>query len=365
MQKTITPNFTLTPSPRKIIILLDGTWNDENGLNNDGLVTNIVHLSRILINDQEKQVVQYHRGVGNDDDNNWFEKVWGGTSGDGVKQIIDNAYVQLVDTWKPGDIIKIFGFSRGAAGARMLASKIYREGIPEKINVEYDDENNVSKYTPIGKIKHIDISFLGVWDTVSAFGVVNNLGRLLFEKTGDLFTNNHISPNIQRAVHLLAIDESRKIFTPSLMNHKEGVTHEVWFPGVHSDIGGSYQEDQLARASLHYMLKKWNEWLNEQNQEPLLINNELLKKYTVESPQEVCFHFFPDNFSTDEREIYVQLDGEKTTEIKPAIHSLTFKLSKEIKAEKIIKQKDKTKIISVDYNPLNIMNLKGNYILID
>ena len=365
MQKTITPNFTLTPSPRKIIILLDGTWNDENGLNNDGLVTNIVHLSRILINDKEKQVVQYHRGVGNDDDNNWFEKVWGGTSGDGVKQIIDNAYVQLVDTWKPGDIIKIFGFSRGAAGARMLASKIYREGIPEKINVEYDDENNVSKYTPIGKIKHIDISFLGVWDTVSAFGVVNNLGRLLFEKTGDLFTNNHISPNIQRAVHLLAIDESRKIFTPSLMNHKEGVTHEVWFPGVHSDIGGSYQEDQLARASLHYMLKKWNEWLNEQNQEPLLINNELLKKYTVESPQEVCFHFFPDNFSTDEREIYVQIDGEKTTDLKPAIHSLTFKLSKEIKTEKLIKEKEKTKKISVDYKPSNISNLKGNYIQID
>ncbi len=365
MQKTITPNFILTPSPRKIILLLDGTWNDENGLNNDGLVTNIVHLSRILINDTDKQVVQYHRGVGNDDDNNWFEKVWGGTSGDGVKQIIDNAYVQLVDTWKPGDNIHIFGFSRGAAGARMLASKIYREGIPEKITVEYDTENNVSKYTSTGKIKHVDISFLGVWDTVSAFGIVNNLGRLLFEKTGDLFTNNHISPNIKRAVHLLAIDESRKIFTPSLMNHKEGVTHEIWFPGVHSDLGGSYQEDQIARVSLHYMLKKWNEWLSKQNQEPLIVNQALLEKYTVKSPKEVCFHFFPDNFSTDQREIYVQIDGKKTKELKPAIHSLVLKLSKEIKAEKIIKEKDEIKKISIDYTPLNISNLKGNYILID
>ena len=365
MQKTIMPNFTLIPLPRKVIILLDGTWNDENGLNNNGLVTNIVHLSRILVNDPDKQVVQYHRGVGNDDDNNWFEKVWGGTSGDGVQQIINNAYIQLVNTWKPGDIIKIFGFSRGAASARMLASKIYREGIPEKITVEIDENENVVKYSPNGKIKHVDISFLGVWDTVSAFGIVNNLGRLIFEKTGDLFTNNHISPNIQRAVHLLAIDESRKIFTPSLMNHKEGITHEVWFPGVHSDIGGSYQEDQIARASLHYMLKKWNEWLIDQQIDPLSIDNEAYDKYTIEYPKEVCFHFFPDDFTTDYRKIFVQIDGKKTFELKPIIHALTFKLSKEIKAKKIIRENEATKKVKIKYNPLNISKLKGYYQLTD
>jgi len=187
MQTKITPNFNTPPSHRKIVILMDGTWNDENGQNNDGLVTNIVHLSRILNNDPEKQVVQYHRGVGNDDDNNWFEKVWGGASGKGVQQIINNAYINIVSVWKPGDELYIFGFSRGAAAARMLCSKIYREGIPQEVNVEYDDdEQNVDKYTPSGKIKHIDVSFLGVWDTVSAFGIIGNLGRLAFEKTGKL-----------------------------------------------------------------------------------------------------------------------------------------------------------------------------------
>jgi uncharacterized protein (DUF2235 family) len=367
MQTKLTPNFNTPPSHRKIVILMDGTWNDENGQNNDGLVTNIVHLSRILNNDPEKQVVQYHRGVGNDDDNNWFEKVWGGASGKGVQQIINNAYINMLSVWKPGDELYIFGFSRGAAAARMLCSKIYREGIPQEVNVEYDDdEQNVDKYTPSGKIKHIDVSFLGVWDTVSAFGIIGNLGRLAFEKTGDLFTNNHISPNIQRAVHLVAIDESRKIFAPSLMNHKEGVTHEIWFPGVHSDIGGSYKEDQIAGVSLHYMFQKLNEWIEEQQHETLLIDEENLKKYTNATPKEVYFHYFDDNFTTDEREIFVQVEGEKSKQLQPKIHAFVLALNKqEVQAKKLVKQKKSMKTVSFVYNPTNIERLAGKYIVIE
>lgn len=366
MKKTITPKLKLQPSHRKLIILMDGTWNDENGQNNDGLVTNIVHLSRILINDEENQLVQYHRGVGNDDDNGWFEKVWGGASGDGVQQIINNAYIDLVEAWKPGDQLYLFGFSRGAAAARMLCSKIYREGIPESITVDFDEENNVKKYSSEGKIKHINVSFLGVWDTVSAFGIVLNLGRLLFEKTGDLFTNNHISPNIERAVHLVAIDESRKIFTPSLMNHKEGVTHEVWFPGVHSDIGGSYKEDQIAGVTLDYMFKKINEWITEKSHTPLLINEDILTQYVNPSPKEVCFHFFKDNFSTDLREIFVQINGEKTEDLAPNIHAFAIKLSQnQIKTKKMISDKNKIKQIEFIYQPSNLKDLNGNFTTIE
>jgi uncharacterized protein (DUF2235 family) len=366
MQKTITPNLKLQPSHRKLIILMDGTWNDENGQNNDGLVTNIVHLSRILINDEENQIVQYHRGVGNDDDNGWFEKVWGGASGDGVQQIINNAYIDMVEAWKPGDQLYIFGFSRGAAAARMLCSKIYREGIPENISVEYDDNKNVKKYASEGRIKHINISFLGVWDTVSAFGIVRNLGRLLFEKTGDLFTNNHISPNIERAVHLVAIDETRKIFSPSLMNYKEGITHEVWFPGVHSDIGGSYKESQIASVTLDYMFKKINEWIEENSHSPLCINEESLTQYVNPTPKEVCFHFFKDNFSTDLREIFVQVDGEKTEHLSPKIHAFVIKLSQnQIKTKKMITKDDKISKIEFKYEPNNLKDLNGNFIVIE
>ena len=68
---TYDKDFNAPPKERKHIILLDGTWNDETGLNSDGLVTNIVNLNRILLDDNETQIVRYHRGVGNDNDNKW------------------------------------------------------------------------------------------------------------------------------------------------------------------------------------------------------------------------------------------------------------------------------------------------------
>ena len=71
-KRIYTKDFSARPIERKHIILLDGTWNDETGIGADGLVTNIVHMNRILLNDNKKQIVRYHRGVGNDNDNGWI-----------------------------------------------------------------------------------------------------------------------------------------------------------------------------------------------------------------------------------------------------------------------------------------------------
>ena len=54
--------------PSAILILLDGTWNDETGKGGDGVVTNVVKLYRCLEQDAPRQVVRYFRGVGNDED---------------------------------------------------------------------------------------------------------------------------------------------------------------------------------------------------------------------------------------------------------------------------------------------------------
>ncbi|MBL4708216.1 MAG: DUF2235 domain-containing protein [Flavobacteriales bacterium] len=116
---------------RKHIILLDGTWNDETGQGADNLVTNIVQMSRVFKNDESKQIVRYHRGVGNDNDNNSIKSKWKGATGKAIAAIIEKAYARFVQDWQKGDRIYIFGFSRGAAAARILASKIANEGIPK------------------------------------------------------------------------------------------------------------------------------------------------------------------------------------------------------------------------------------------
>lgn len=169
---------------RKHIILLDGTWNDETGLDGSGLVTNIVHLSRILKNDPDYQIVRYHRGVGNDNDNKWLSHNWKGADGKAVGMIVERAYARLVQDWQSGDRVYIFGFSRGAAAARLLASKINKEGIPKSVDISLKPVENRETRVVEQRIdevkfdhsekKEIAIEFLGVWDTVSllAFSII-------------------------------------------------------------------------------------------------------------------------------------------------------------------------------------------------
>ena len=139
----------------------------------------------------------------------------------------------LCENYKDGDEIFIFGFSRGAAIGRMLACKIFEKGINEHIP----------------KIK-----FVGVWDTVASIGVPN-LKDSSRPISDCVFENGTIAENIVKAVHLIAIDETRKAFRPVLMNISDRV-EEVWFAGVHSDVGGGYRLDGLSDVSLAFMMKR-------------------------------------------------------------------------------------------------------------
>lgn len=365
-----------TPIARKHIILLDGTWNDETGEKGDGLVTNIVHLFRIFKNDLNKQVVRYHRGVGNDNDNGWIGNKWKGADGKGVGSIVERAYARLVQDWQNGDRIYIFGFSRGAAAARILATKIKNDGIPSSIEITLEPKEN--KETKVieqriagvvfgaGKPKAVDIEFLGVWDTVSALGLFNNILSTFGLRKKDLFTDQHIAPNIRRAVHLVGIDETRKAFKPSLMNHKAGITHEVWFPGVHSDLGGSYREGEIAQMTLHYMVDQLSLWNKEQGLEDFLIDQEAYAKYARSDVERAHFHFHGKGFGKDLREVIVQVDGIKSGSLKPQIHQLYHDICSKRNSYSVVELKkrfgpNKVQITNFQYMPFNVKVLDGQY----
>ncbi|MEP2025646.1 MAG: DUF2235 domain-containing protein [Reichenbachiella sp.] len=365
-----------TEKERKHIILLDGTWNDETGLDGSGLVTNIVQLSRILINDPEKQIVRYHRGVGNDNDNKWLSHNWKGADGKAIRLIVDRAYARLVKDWQNGDRIYIFGFSRGAAAARLLAAKINREGIPKSVDISLKPvENRETRVVEqrIDKVKfdrsekkEVDIEFLGVWDTVSALGLLNNILATFKLSKKDLFTDQHIAANIQRAVHLVSIDETRNSFRPSLMNHKKQVTHEVWFPGVHSDIGGTYLKKELSQVNLHYMIGQLFQWNEKRKLNDFLIDQNAYEESAKLNVERAHFHFQGHGFGKSLREVKVQIDGEKTETLSPKIHQLYQDIAYKRNSYSVVEVKGlfkrkSTAITNFQYMPFNVKVLKGKY----
>ena len=88
---------------------------------------------------------------------------------------------------------------------------------------------------------------------MGAFGNPLKLGRLNVQKL-NLFRDLTLSPNIKKTLHLVAIDESREPFIPTLTNFNNQA-EEVWMPGVHADVGGGYHDCLLGNISLDYMIQ--------------------------------------------------------------------------------------------------------------
>ncbi|MEP0368220.1 MAG: DUF2235 domain-containing protein [Cyclobacteriaceae bacterium] len=382
---TYKKDFGAIPIPRKHIILMDGTWNDESGTKSSGLVTNIVHLKDIFRNDDGSQIVRYHRGVGNDNDNSFWFQILRGMAGKGVEEIVENAYYRFVQDWRPGDEIFIFGFSRGAAAARMLAAQIEKLGVPEEITITLRAVQNRETRVVENKIDHVNIAancarqkveieFLGVWDTVSAFGFWNNLLKHFKRTVQDHFSNYNVASNVKKAVHIVGIDETRNTFKPALMNMEDKVT-EVWFPGVHSDIGGSYVEDELAKLSLDFMLKTMLKVTGKSLIE-FDVNESMLSRFTInfypriiegEKPNltnTVHFHYHGYGFWSGKslRNIRVIKKNKKTT-LKPKVHKLYSQLAKSAETVAVTEKKKwrSSKVIvrksRFQYLPINVKAL--------
>ena len=97
------------------------------------------------------------------------------------------------------------------------------------------------------------VKFLGVFDTVAATRGSLDLNPETYPASGIVFENGTIGDHIEKAVHLVSIDEKRLAFQPTLFNKDERIT-EVWFAGVHSDVGGGYWFDGLSDITLKFMI---------------------------------------------------------------------------------------------------------------
>ena len=149
-----------------------------------------------------------------------------------VEQIQNKAFEDLSQCYDPGDRLFVFGFSRGVAIARQFCSR--------RIS-KLADETNPQP-----------VQFLGVFDTVAAINFIN-LNNEEYPISDVVFEDRFIARTIKKALHLVSLDDKRKAFQPTLMNREDRV-REIWFTGVHSDVGGGYRKDGLSDITLQFML---------------------------------------------------------------------------------------------------------------
>ncbi|HET9480625.1 MAG TPA: DUF2235 domain-containing protein [Candidatus Polarisedimenticolia bacterium] len=207
----------------------DGTWNrDKAGNRKD---TNVVKFSDAYIPGGS---VCYQEGVGVRFGP--LGKVVGGLTGAGGRTRLRRAWNRLLDNLEEGDAtVDIVGFSRGAALALEFAEWIARKRLR-------------------GACPRPKVRFLGLWDTVHSFGVPGNNINLGWAM--------NLPGSVEKCFHALALDEMRRTFPPTRLAarvdraQQEGRLYEVWFRGVHSDVGGGNGNQGLSDIALHWMFRR-------------------------------------------------------------------------------------------------------------
>ena len=244
---------------KNIVICCDGTGN-EFGRNN----TNVV-LTYMLAEKDEEQVVYYDPGVGTggweyEEDGVGLRAKGDQATGRGLQKNVEDAYRYLMSRYVPNDHVYLFGFSRGAFTVRSLAGMLHKCGLlrADAGNfVEYagkmynsPDPDSVAQDFRTVFGRPCPVHFVGVWDTVDSL-VMNARKR---------FHDASLNEEVSNGFHAVAIDEVRRDFPPCLWDEAAvtgGQTVEqVWFAGVHSDVGGWYDERGLSNVALHWMLGK-------------------------------------------------------------------------------------------------------------
>lgn len=303
------------PGGRNFFVCLDGTWNEERSQDGTGAPSNVRKLYDCLGPDSEYQISRYFRGVGNRQDNWWWKRKWYGLTGGEERRIREAALARINREYRAGDNLFIIGFSRGAACARRLAADLAARGISKRVRIvsrylqnriTRQAETRMLCFEPEGEmLKPVSVSYLGCWDTVGAFVVpvrfpnspgldwlVGKWNSFRQRCKGDVpFANLTVAPSVIRAVHCVAIDESRNAFLPTLMNRDDRV-EEVWFPGVHADVGGGYQRDGLSRLSLKFMIDRINQHVQTQNLRAIHWNDDILAECArTDDDCDYDFHF--------------------------------------------------------------------------
>jgi uncharacterized protein (DUF2235 family) len=241
-----------------IVICCDGTGN-EYGKNN----TNVVNIFS-LAKKTSSQTTFYDPGVGTggweyEEESGFLTAKSDLATGYGLQKNVLDAYRYLMSHYKKGDKLFLFGFSRGAFTARSLGGMLHKCGL-----LEPGSDNLVEYASKIYNTKgnqsiargfrdtfsySCPVHFIGVWDTVES--LVMNAGK----KFHDTTLNSEVSFGYQA----ISIDEKRKDFPICMWNETDSTgpfIEQVWFAGVHSDVGGWYDERGLSNIALRWMLRK-------------------------------------------------------------------------------------------------------------
>lgn len=279
-------------SNRTLVLCFDGTGDSYNTDN-----TNVVRLFSALEKGRsDKQLVYYQPGIGTYVSPN---VLWSKSITKLFKSIdyilawyldehIQAGYRFLMNNYREGDKIIIFGFSRGAYTARCLAGMLDKVGLLPKSNEEqitfayqkYTDTTKGSAQSAAGFkaafSRTVQIEFMGVWETVSAVGLQN--------RTLPFSASDRVTVRFRQA---LSLDEHRVKFKQNPWHkpspgsqaadadadagenpdgygtfEQEPVrpanVKEVWFAGCHTDVGGgsfvNSTEYLLSNITLRWMI---------------------------------------------------------------------------------------------------------------
>jgi len=280
--------------PKNLVVCCDGTANE---FKRDR--TNVVRLFYTLVRDPQ-QVAFYHPGIGTMAAvgalTTWSRevtKLLGLAIGYGLEADICDAYVYIMNNFEPGDRLFLFGFSRGAYTVRIVTGLLRMYGLispgnaplvpyairmlmavnrlhkgatkgppaaPHEANAEKPQDSKIKEIFGLADAFRqtfcgLDCKphFVGVWDTVSSVGWIENPIHVPYTAT---------NADIAIARHAVSIDEHRAFFRTNLwaLTEKGGPKDlkQVWFPGVHCDVGGGYPESEsgLSKVALEWMLRE-------------------------------------------------------------------------------------------------------------
>lgn len=222
----------------------DGTWNrpDYDFKDNRDTNTKVSRFARSYSachgEDGGELREQYVAGIGTR-----FRKIGrvvGGLTGAGGRNRVDEMLKLCTAEFAAGEkTVDIMRFSRGAALALHFANKL-SDGV--RVNG--------------GTLKADSIRFLGLWDTVPAFGMPG----VVIDWAGDVNIgwDLDLPPHVLRCSHALARHEHRQAFDVHRLDpgHRRNNVHEVWFRGSHSDIGGGNSNAARNAISLRWMMEE-------------------------------------------------------------------------------------------------------------
>ncbi|KAG9097582.1 hypothetical protein FRC07_010778, partial [Ceratobasidium sp. 392] len=273
-------------TPKRIIVCCDGTWQDGIVRRQTWMYSNVLKLAS---DPPIPQIVFYQAGIGSEQ--NIYSRYVDGTTGSSLAEKVQEAYAFIAHNYAPGDEVFLFGFSRGAYTARMVAGFIGYIGIldrtamdcfadifiaMQKKNKAKDEAESKRCDDTLSQFKEIcedgqrradfnhdkfTIKCIGVWDTVGSMGlptvITRNSAKMhqLFD-----FPDNVLGPHIERAMHAMSLNEDRedfqvtKFYQTKTGKERGQQLRQVWFAGQHTDVGGGWHDHDLSDVALVWML---------------------------------------------------------------------------------------------------------------